>query len=63
MAQNPGFKRDVRIGSVKDGEVIAFIADSAPAKEGTGAASNSWGEAAAADDAGNVFVGMYDAGP
>jgi DNA-binding beta-propeller fold protein YncE len=61
-AQNPGFKRGVRIGSVKDGKVTAFIAELAPAKEGTGAASNSWGESVAADDAGNVFVGMYDAG-
>jgi hypothetical protein len=62
MAQNPGFKRGVRIGSVKDGKVTAFIPELAPPKEGTGAASNSWGEAVAADDAGNVFVGMYDAG-
>jgi streptogramin lyase len=62
MAQNPGFKRGVRIGSVKDGKVTAFIPDPAPAKEGTGAASNSWGESVAADDAGNVFVGMYEAG-
>jgi DNA-binding beta-propeller fold protein YncE len=62
MAQNPGFKRGVRIGSVKDGKVTAFIPDPDPAKEGTGAASNSWGESVAADDAGNVYVGMYDAG-
>jgi sugar lactone lactonase YvrE len=62
MAQNPGFKRGVRIGSVKDGKVAAFIPEPAPPKEGTGAASNTWGESVAADDAGNVFVGMYDAG-
>jgi len=62
MAQNPGFKRGVRIGSVKDGKVTAFIPDPAPAKEGTGAASNSWGESVAADDVGNVFVGMYESG-
>jgi sugar lactone lactonase YvrE len=62
MAQNPGFKRGVRIGSVKDGKVTAFIPDPAPAKEGTGAASNTWGESVAADDAGNVFVGKYDTG-
>ncbi len=61
-AQNPGFKRGVRIGSVKDGKVTAFIPDPAPAKEGTGAASNTWGECVAVDDAGNVLVGMYDAG-
>jgi len=62
MAQNPGFKRGVRIGSVTDGKVTAFIPDSAPAKEGTGAASNGWGESVAADDAGHVYVGMYEAG-
>ena len=62
MAQNPGFKRGVRIGSVKDGKVTAFIPDPAPAKEGTGAASNTWGESVAVDDAGNVYVGAYDAG-
>jgi sugar lactone lactonase YvrE len=61
-AQNPGFKRGVRIGGVKDGKVTAFIPDPDPAKEGTGAASNTWGECVAADDAGNVYVGMYDAG-
>jgi DNA-binding beta-propeller fold protein YncE len=62
MAQNPGFKRGVRIGSVKDGKVTAFIPEPVPAKEGTGTESNSWGEAVAADDAGNVLVGMYDSG-
>ena len=62
MAQNPGFKRGVRIGSVKDGKVTAFIPDPVPAKEGLGAASNTWGECVAVDDAGNVYVGMYDAG-
>lgn len=62
MAQNPGFNRGVRIGSVKDGKVAAFIPDPAPPKEGTGAASNTWGESVMADDAGNVYVGTYDAG-
>jgi sugar lactone lactonase YvrE len=62
MAQNPGFKRGVRIGSVKDGKVTAFIPDPAPPKEGTGAASNTWGESVMADDAGNIYVGTYDAG-
>ena len=62
MAQNPGFKRGVRIGSVKDGKVTAFIPEQAPPKEGTGAAANSWGECVAVDDAGNVYVGMYEAG-
>jgi len=62
MAQNPGFKRGVRIGSVKDGKVTAFIAELTPPKEGTGAEANTWGECVAVDDAGNVYVGMYDAG-
>jgi sugar lactone lactonase YvrE len=62
MAQNPGFRRGVRIGSVKDGKVTAFIPDPDPPKEGTGAASNTWSESVAVDDAGNVYVGMYDAG-
>jgi streptogramin lyase len=62
MAQNPGFRRGIRIGSVKDGKVTAFIPDPDPAKEGTGAAANTWGEAVAADDAGNVYLGTYDAG-
>jgi DNA-binding beta-propeller fold protein YncE len=62
MAQNPGFKRGVRIGSVKDGKVTAFIPEQTPPKEGTGAAANTWGECVAVDDAGNVYVGMYDAG-
>jgi DNA-binding beta-propeller fold protein YncE len=62
MAQNPGFRRGVRIGSVKDGKVTAFIPELTPPKEGTGAAANTWGECVAVDDAGNVYVGMYDAG-
>jgi sugar lactone lactonase YvrE len=62
MAQNPGFKRGVRVGSVKDGKVTAFIPDPAPVKEGTDTASNSWGESVAVDDSGNVLVGMYDTG-
>jgi hypothetical protein len=47
---------------VKDGKVIAFIPDPVPAKEELGAAGSSWGESVAADDAGNVYVGMYDTG-
>jgi sugar lactone lactonase YvrE len=62
MTQNPGFKRGVRIGSVKDGRVTAFIPDPAPAKEGLGAASGTWGEAVAADEAGHVYVGMTETG-
>jgi hypothetical protein len=47
---------------VKDGKVIAFIPDPFPAKEALGAAGGGWGESVAADDAGNVYVGMYDTG-
>jgi streptogramin lyase len=48
-ARNPAFKRGVRIGSVKDGKVTAFIPE--PSTElGTG-------EGVTADDQGNVFQG------
>ena len=47
---NPGFKKGIRIGSIKDGKVLAFIplTDAAigPAEE------------VAADDQGNVFAGF-----
>jgi DNA-binding beta-propeller fold protein YncE len=49
QARNPGFKRGVRIGSVKDGKVTAFIPEPS-AEIGTG-------EGVAADDQGNVFQG------
>ncbi len=45
---NPGFKQGIRIGSVKDGKVTAFI----PWKEGNTL------EGVAADDAGNVYGGF-----
>ena len=47
---NPGFKQGIRIGSVKDGKVLAFI----PL---TDAAIGS-AEELAADDQGNVFAGF-----
>jgi hypothetical protein len=51
---NPGFKRGIRIGSVKDGKVLAFIplTDAAigPAEE------------LAADDQGNIFAGFTGKG-
>ena len=43
---NPGYKRGIRIGSVKDGKVTALIAD--PDPDGTG-------EGVAADAQGNVY--------
>jgi len=46
---NPGFKQGIRIGSVKDGKVTAFI----PADPQLGSA-----EEVAADDQGNVFAGF-----
>lgn len=45
---NPGFKQGIRIGSVKDGKVVAFI----PWNEGNTL------EGVAADDAGNVYGGF-----
>jgi hypothetical protein len=47
---NPGFKQGIRIGSVKDGKVAAFIRFVDPA---LGSA-----EEVAADDQGNVFAGF-----
>jgi DNA-binding beta-propeller fold protein YncE len=49
VANNPGFKQGIRIGSVKDGKVTAFIpepTDLAAGPEGVGV-----------DDAGNVYGG------
>ncbi len=60
QAQNPGFKRGVRVGSAKNGEVTAFIPDPTPVREGTGPGTSTWGEAVAADDAGTVYVGTND---
>jgi hypothetical protein len=50
---NPGFKQGIRIGSVKDGKVTAFITDTS-APDGAGA------EAVGVDDAGNVYGGWTD---
>jgi hypothetical protein len=46
---NPGRKRGIRVGSAKDGSVIAFIPDPKP----TGLTSGA--EGVAADAAGNIF--------
>ena len=48
-SNNPGFKQGIRIGSVKDGKVTAFIPE--PSVE-AGAA-----EGIGVDDAGNVYAG------
>jgi DNA-binding beta-propeller fold protein YncE len=47
--RNPGFKQGIRIGSVKDGKVTAFI----PAAEPLGAA-----ESIAVDDQGTIYAGF-----
>jgi sugar lactone lactonase YvrE len=55
---NPGWKRGIRIGSVKAGKVTAFIPDPSP-----GTAITSAAEGVAADAAGNVYgaeVGAKD---
>jgi len=51
---NPGFKQGIRIGSVKDGTVAAFIPLTDPA---VGSA-----EEIAVDDQGNLFAGFTAAG-
>jgi sugar lactone lactonase YvrE len=60
-AQNPGFKRGLRIGSAKDGTVTALIPDPAPVKEGTGPGTGSAAEGVAADAAGNIYGAEVDA--
>jgi hypothetical protein len=54
---NPGFKRGVRIGSVKDGVVKAFIPGL-----GTGPEGHIVGEGVAADAQGNVYWAETQAG-
>ncbi|HMH65426.1 MAG TPA: hypothetical protein VK515_07555, partial [Rhizomicrobium sp.] len=50
---HPGWKRGVRIGSVKDGVVTDFIPDTWPDQEGS---STSGGEGIWADGKGAVYV-------
>jgi len=51
---NPGFQQGIRIGSVKDGKVIAFIPLTDPAV--------SSAEELTADDQGNIYAGFTAAG-
>jgi sugar lactone lactonase YvrE len=51
-ARNPGFKRGIRIGSVVDGFVTAFIPDPETDQDGTG---TSGAEGVAVDAAGNIY--------
>jgi streptogramin lyase len=56
MARNPGFRRGIRIGSVKDGKVTAFIPDSVlNPGQGLEPTNGTAAEGVAADDAGNVY--------
>jgi sugar lactone lactonase YvrE len=50
--RNPGFKRGIRIGSVVDGFVTAFIPDPEMDQDGTG---TSGAEGVAVDAAGNIY--------
>jgi DNA-binding beta-propeller fold protein YncE len=59
--QNPGFRRGLRIGSAKDGRVVALIPDPEPVKEGTGPGTGSAAEGVAADADGNVYGAEVDA--
>jgi mono/diheme cytochrome c family protein/sugar lactone lactonase YvrE len=49
---NPGWKRGIRVGSLKDGLVTAFIPDPEPNQENL---ATSAAEGVAADSAGNVY--------
>jgi hypothetical protein len=66
--RNPDFKRGIRIGSVKDGKVTAFIPDPDPEKMVLAGAAPAGGpnggsaaEGVAADAAGNVYGAEVDA--
>ena len=50
--RNPGWKRGIRVGSVRDGKVIAFIPDP---EEKPDASATSGAEGVAADAQGNIF--------
>ncbi len=50
--RNPGWKRGIRVGSVRDGKVIAFIPDPV---ENPDASATSGAEGVAADPNGNIF--------
>jgi catechol 2,3-dioxygenase-like lactoylglutathione lyase family enzyme len=55
-SRNPGVKRGIRIGSVKDGKVVAFIPDPVlNPGQGLEPGNGTAAEGVAADDAGNVY--------
>lgn len=53
--RNPGWKRGIRIGSVKDGKVTAFIPDPNPDPNSGPGAGTSAAEGVAADAKGNIY--------
>lgn len=55
-SRNPGFRRGIRIGSVKDGKVVAFIPDPVlNPGQGLEPTNGTAAEGVAVDDAGNVY--------
>jgi sugar lactone lactonase YvrE len=55
-SRNPGFRRGIRIGSVEDGKVTAFIPDpELNPGQGLEPTNGTAAEGVAADDAGNVY--------
>ena len=55
QTRHPGWKRGIRIGSAKDGTVIAFIPDPNPSPDSGSGANTSAAEGVAADADGNVY--------
>jgi sugar lactone lactonase YvrE len=56
LARNPGFRRGIRIGSVRDGKVTAFIPDPVlNPGQGLEPTNGTAAEGVAADAAGNVY--------
>lgn len=53
--RHPGWKRGIRIGSVKDGKVTAFIPDPNPSPDSGPGAGTSAAEGVAVDAKGNVY--------
>ncbi|MFY9558420.1 MAG: 6-bladed beta-propeller [Blastocatellia bacterium] len=53
--RHPGWKRGIRIGSVKDGKVTAFIPDPNPSPDSGPGAGTSAAEGVAVDAKGNIY--------